>query len=80
MEIRTTSRCSASPVDAPYEGKGLDVDYLIGTCHDEVNLFAAIIPDIKVSVFGQRARTVIDAAGSSWDEVEATYKVSRPAF
>ncbi|MDA0791357.1 MAG: carboxylesterase family protein [Proteobacteria bacterium] len=66
------------PVDAPYEGIGLDVDYLIGTCRDEANLFSALMPTMQDSVFHRRAKQVVDASGLTWDDVIARYRSLRP--
>jgi len=66
------------PVDAPYEGKGLNVDYLIGTCRDEANFFSAFMPEMQGSIFHQRAKKVIEAAGLTWEQVETVYARERP--
>ncbi|MCE2461865.1 MAG: carboxylesterase/lipase family protein [Pseudomonadales bacterium] len=66
------------PVDAPFEGMGLDVDCLIGTCRDEMGLFGASLPGLEGSVLHQRAKRVVDAAGVSWDEVMSGYEDARP--
>ena len=65
------------PVDAVQAGRGLDVDYLIGTCRDEANLFSALIPDMQGSIFHQRAEKVVDVAEVSWDQVMSTYSKAR---
>ena len=66
------------PVDAPFKGKGLDVDYLIGTCRDEANFFSMLLPEMEGSVFHQRATKVIESAGLSWQQVSELYARGRP--
>ena len=65
------------PVDAPHAGIGLDIDYLIGGCRDEANLFAALL-DLPGSQFDRRARQVTAAAGADWAAVLARYNQVRP--
>lgn len=66
------------PVDAPYSGHGLELDYLIGTCRDEMNFFTALGMTIEDSQFHRRANRVIEAADVSWRELIQTYRESRP--
>ena len=65
------------PVDAPHAGIGLDIDYLIGSCRDEINLFSLFV-ELEGSQFERRARQVVAAAGASWSDVMAGYAQSRP--
>ena len=65
------------PVDAPHAGIGLDIDYLIGSCRDEINLFSLFV-ELEGSQFERRARQVVAAAGASWSDVLAGYAQSRP--
>ncbi len=66
------------PVDAIAAGLGTDIDYLVGTCRDEMNLFAALLPSLEGSIFDQRARKVISAAGANWEAVVRRYREANP--
>jgi len=66
------------PVDAAHAGLGAELDYLIGTCRDEINLFSALLPSLEDSVFDQRARKVIAQGGANWQQVVASYLKARP--
>lgn len=63
------------PVDAVDNGRALD--YLVGTCRDEINLFAALLPDLQGSMFHKRAVQVSDAAEVSFQSVLDAYRQSR---
>ncbi len=65
------------PVDAPHYGIGLDIDYLIGTCRDEGNLFSLLL-DLQGSQFDRRAQQVVAVAGARWSEVLVRYQELRP--
>jgi para-nitrobenzyl esterase len=66
------------PADAPYEGMGLNIDYLVGTCRDEANLFDALLPGMIDTMFHPRAKRVIEKAGLSWRQVMSGYATARP--
>jgi para-nitrobenzyl esterase len=67
------------PVDAIDAGLGSEIDYLIGTCRDEINLFSALMPGgMEGSVFDRRARFVVEKSGADWNQLEAVYRQSRP--
>ena len=65
------------PVDATHAGIGSDIDYLIGTCRDEMNLFDLFM-DLEGSQFERRAQQVFAAAGARRSEVLARYQQLRP--
>ena len=65
------------PVDAPAAGWGLDVDYLIGTCRDEANLFA-MLTDLEQSPFHERACQLLRTADVPWATLRAAYASERP--
>lgn len=66
------------PVDAASHGVGAEIDYLIGTCRDEMNFFAAL-PFVGVlSGFERRRDHLFDTAGVSLDAVRAAYAADRP--
>ncbi len=66
------------PVDAPYQGLGLELDYLIGTCRDEANLFTALGIDLENSPFGQRTETLIEAGNANQADLIEAYRTARP--
>jgi len=66
------------PVDAPYQGVGLELDYLIGTCRDEARLFTALGIDLENSPFGQRAETLIKAGNANQADLIKAYRAARP--
>ncbi len=68
------------PADAAVEGIGLDIDYLVGTCRDEANLFDAILPDMMHRLLAPRAQRIIEAAGLSWQDITAVYQAARPTL
>ena len=61
------------PVDAPFEGIGLELDYLIGTCRDEARLFTALGMDLEDSAFRHRTDTLLKAGRADFDEVMQAY-------
>ena len=66
------------PVDAPSQGIGTEIDYLIGTCRDEINLFAAIPADGVLDGFKLRRDFLFDTAGVDLDTLAAAYASDRP--
>jgi para-nitrobenzyl esterase len=66
------------PTDAPFEGRGLELDYLMGTCRDEMNLFSMFIPDLEESLFGDRAAQVIESAGITREALAESYRKGDP--
>ena len=68
------------PADAAHEGKGLTLDYLLGTCRDEMNLFSTFMPEMEDSIFHERAKKVIAASGSVFEDVVQSYLQSRPGL
>ena len=52
------------PVDAPYEGIGLDLDCIIGTCRDEANLFTMQGMGLENLPFGHRTETLLKAGNA----------------
>ena len=68
------------PVDAPHQGIGLELDYLIGTCRDEAKLFTALGIDLENSPFGQRAETLIKAGNTNQADLIKAYRTARPGL
>jgi para-nitrobenzyl esterase len=67
------------PVDAMDAGLGAEIDYLIGTCRDEINLFNVLIPGgLEGSVFDRRARLVVEKSRADWDQLVSVYRNTRP--
>ena len=71
------SHMPTHPVDAAHSGLGLNIDYLIGSCRDEANLFSLFM-DLEGSQFDRRAQQVVAAAGASWPDVLRRYAQLRP--
>ena len=65
------------PVDACEQGLGADLDYLIGTCRDEMNLFDAFPGDAGTARFRERQNTVFNVAGISQEQVRQAYRTAR---
>ena len=68
------------PVDAPYQGIGLELDYLIGTCRDEANLFTMLGIELENSPFGHRAETLLKAGNADHKELVSAYRMARPGL
>ena len=66
------------PVDAPYQGIGSDLDYLIGTCRDEANLFTMLGMELENSPFSFRAETLLRAGNADREELINAYRQARP--
>ena len=64
------------PVDAPYEGIGLDLDCLIETCRDEANLFTMQGMGLENSPFGYRTETLLKA-GNADHELANSRRLTR---
>jgi para-nitrobenzyl esterase len=65
------------PVDAAHAGVGAELDYLIGTCRDEMNLFSAF-GDAALAGFQRRRQTMLDAAGIEDAALVRAYQNARP--
>lgn len=65
------------PVDAAHAGVGAELDYLIGTCRDEMNLFGAF-GDAALTGFRRRRQTLVDAAGVEDAALARAYRDLRP--
>lgn len=66
------------PADAAHEGFGLELDYLIGTCRDEMNLFAALMWNLEGSNFDKRARQVLAQSDTDWNGLAQAYREASP--
>ena len=66
------------PVDTGHLGIGAEVDYLIGTCRDEANLFSALLPSMVDGIFHHRAAQVVEKSGRDWADVVSAYTRSLP--
>jgi carboxylesterase type B len=67
------------PVDVTHAGIGSEIDYLVGTCQDEINLFSALIPGgLEGTQFDLRARKVLEAGAVDRDLLAAVYQQARP--
>ena len=67
------------PVDAPFAGFGLDIDYLVGTCREEANFFDMLM-DLEGSQFDRRARKVVAVSGAEWSDVLNRYREIHPEW
>ncbi|MEM7218859.1 MAG: carboxylesterase family protein [Pseudomonadota bacterium] len=65
------------PVDASFAGLGADVEYLIGSCRQELNLFSLFGED-ALAVFTKRRDTLLKASGVTLPALRAAYKSSFP--
>ena len=68
------------PVDANFEGRGLDIGYMVGTCRDEANLFTLLMGSLEGSMFHDRALHVFKNSEVDWDRAMALYRHLEPDF
>jgi carboxylesterase type B len=68
------------PVDAAGKGVGAELDYLIGTCRDEMNLFNAFPGDAALAGFRDRRDAVLEAGGVDGSDVAGAYRAARPTL
>ncbi|MEM7079174.1 MAG: carboxylesterase family protein [Pseudomonadota bacterium] len=66
------------PVDACAAGLGNEVDYLIGSCRDEMNLFDALPGDIAETPFLARRDALLTAADADLAALRRAYTQARP--
>ena len=71
---RNIRHFGGDPADAAHAGLGLELDYLIGCCRDELNLFDALLS----GMIEPRARHMAETAGLPWHEVVCGYRAARP--
>lgn len=72
------SHMPVHPADTAHEKVGLDIDYLIGTCRDEMNFFSSFIPELRDTIFHNRAKRVLECSGVSFDDLTRVYQANRP--
>ena len=66
------------PVDATWHGVGSDLDYLIGSCRDEMNLFDLFPGDAALARFRGRRDALLSSIGVSPTALDAAYRVAHP--
>ena len=68
------------PMDACEQGLGQNIDYLIGTCRDEMNLFDAFPGDTATARFQKRLVTALNAVKTDKQAVKQAYLNARPGL
>jgi carboxylesterase type B len=68
------------PADAAHSGFGLGIDYITGTCTDEVASFNASSGDLKGGLLSKQVEQVLAIEGVSWATLVEAYGASRPSL
>ena len=68
------------PADAAHSGFGLGIDYVTGTCTDEVASFNASSGDLKGGLLSKQVEQVLAIEGVSWATLVEAYGASRPSL